>query len=525
MKNCIKSTLLSLVLTIFSGLVFFTSCTSVDNMLGMDLLPGDQETEFHQALLDGVGMHMAYPDSIPMNRLNMIYLGGYDTEGYGRIESNAILQFVLGSFSDADNLYGYKPTVDSVYLDLMLNNIYGDTTQSQKFYIYPIKEKLYSDSVYFQGFDPEAVADMTAPLFSFVMKGEREGVAQKNLTIEPAGRSFLKELVDLDYLEEYKLDTVFRDKFKGFYFAASKDPAEYPVTGGALYEIKPLSVMSNFQFIDYCSLTVFVHNHKEEPDEDDEHFDDYEGELLAINDTVYVTYTFDDSNLKYPNTSISCVTHDYSSYPAAPSNLINTDLFIDPKKFDEENPVEQDVIYIQGLAGVAGYLDLGGEFMTQLERLSYNEKGEKCIMKVNLAKLYIWLEDDTYTKMISAPARLGMFYDYLGYNPREIPDYSYISEILYSSTLAYGGRLNRSKGYYNMDISYYISDLVNDPDNTNKRIWLAPVNASGEVVNVMVSPLDYAPTQVAIQNRWTDPNDPNYGKRIQLHLSYSLLKE
>lgn len=523
MRNCFNGIVLPFLLTAIFILTAFESCTSVDDMLGRELLPDDQEVEFLRAKLDGINSYMTMPDSLPSSRLNLLYLGSLDTDGFGRIENNPIVQFSPANYTHK-GYYGYKPHVDSVKFEITISKVYGDASQSQKFYIYKVEEPLRYDSLYFPNFDPEAVSDMSAPLFSFTMEDEKAGVLTKKLNVEPAGEQYLRDLAGVDAEVYEKVDTVFRDLFRGWYIAASKDPSEYPATGGALYEINPVAVFTGYSFIDYFVFTVYAHSHKEEPDEEDElHL--HGAEFYATQDTLYVSYSFDDSNIAYPNTSINAVKHDYSSYPAAPSNLVDASLFIEPRTFKDDNPPHQDVFYVQGLMGVAGYLDLEGGFTSQLENLCYNDKGERCIMKVNKAKLIIWLEDDQPHLMHSAPFRLGMFSDYRGYTPVSIRDYSYLSEIMYNDVSTYGGLLNRSFGYYEMDISKYVSDLANKPGETAKQLWLAPVDVADNINNVHYSPLNYAPYGVALQNKWTNPSDPDYAKRIQVELSYTLLKK
>lgn len=521
MKSCFNGFFFTAVSALFVILIGFTGCTSVDDTLGLNLLPDDQEVEFHMTVIDGIGSHMAVSDSLPAGRLNALYFGNYNTDGYGRVEARPVLQFVPSGFSE-DDFYGNKPYVDSLKLVFDIDNIYGDITAEQKFYIYQLTKKPHYDSTYYYSFDGEAISDMANPLFSFTMTSEDEANSRivKMLTIEPSGDEYLKKLANLDPAVYEKPDTVFREHFNGWYIAPSSDPSEYPSSGGAIYEINPLTQYDYYSGIyDYFYFLVYGHNHKKDVTGTCIH----DGEGYVLKDTIAVSYTFDDSNIFHPNANILTVKHDYS----APSSVVVPALFVDPLTFETVNPPQEDVIYIQGMMGVAGYLDFGGEFLNNLEKLCYNANGEKCIMKVNKAQLFLWLEDDGLTYIRNAPSRLGMFYDYAGYTPVTIPDYSYISEIIYSYTMSYDGRLNHNEGlgYYEMDISSYIMNLANRPESATKQIWVAPVQTYDRIYNNYYYPLDFSPKQVAIQNKWEDPSDPAYAKRIQIKLSYSLLKE
>ena len=64
-------------------------------------------------------------------------------------------------------------------------------------------------------------------------------------------------------------------------------------------------------------------------------------------------------------------------------------------------------------------------------------------------------------QMNAYPARLGMYTNYKTLTP--ISDYAYIYEQNYGSsvTLAYNGKINRSRGCYVMDITGYMHQLWN----------------------------------------------------------------
>jgi len=80
-------------------------------------------------------------------------------------------------------------------------------------------------------------------------------------------------------------------------------------------------------------------------------------------------------------------------------------------------------------------------------------------------------------QMNAYPARLGMYTNYKTLTP--ISDYAYVYEQNYGSsvTLAYNGKINRSRGCYVMDITGYMQQLWNS-------YMEAKADAGGEVANI-----------------------------------------
>ncbi|MCD8072241.1 MAG: DUF4270 domain-containing protein, partial [Alistipes sp.] len=542
----------SFALLIF-GSALFTGCVDVDDQLGLGFLPDDQEMVFTQAVVGGINSYMAYNTDMPVDQLNRMTLGNYQTDGYGHIRSGALIQFTPSSFGSSSNYYGYKPHIDSVFLRLEITEIFGDTTVDQKFYIYQMTKDLPNgDRIFYypvplgQKFLADTCVNMTAPLFSFSMRGKEVSTADVRLEVEPAGKVFLQELIDVDtllYTEDGLFDK-FREIFKGFYITPSPDELEAS-KNSALYVISPMSSYnSSYGYLtDESYFYVCGHNHYNPADpedtwdeEDDEpETDVYDGVTYhiksiftndAANSRYPITYSFFDNYYDDANTNVMVLERSYSG------SLVDPADFVDPENFVSGALASQTPIYIQGMLGVAGYLDFGGDFMDNLKALSTYE-GEQRILNVNRARLYFWLEDaNDIDKLDLAPTRLGMYYDYSGHDyydesspdasityggrkPLHIPDYNYIYEQAYETALSYGGYLNRAMGYYEMDVTMYVRDLLTD-ETTQKQVWLAP-GATSDVL--------FTPSQVAIRNPfWNGVGDPPK-TAIQLKLTYTLLKK
>ena len=107
---------------------------------------------------------------------------------------------------------------------------------------------------------------------------------------------------------------------------------------------------------------------------------------------------------------------------------------------------------------------------------------------INQAMLYVemenWIEGDMVTVdyMNAAPDRLGSYLNMRtsgteGYTPSPIPDYLYdyeknVQASDESYVLPYNGYLNRSNGYYELNISSYIQQIMKG--TMKKDILLGP---------------------------------------------------
>ncbi len=529
MMDCFRRLLPpSLVLLMFAG-AFLGSCTDIDDRLGLGLLPDDQEMVFSEAVLDGIKSYMAFSDSLPINQKNMMILGNYTTDGYGHIRSGAAIQFVPSGFTDTEDFYGYFPIADSVKFVFTFSQVFGDTTKEQKFYIYRLKERIpvWKSEVgglttdddedarinYFPGFPAEDYADMDNPLFSFTL-GAETAISVKDLVFESGADEFLKELINTDtaiYNNTYA-DSLFHNKFHGWYIAPSPDPAEAPLDAG-LYIISPLTTYDTYYYSLSDDTYFVVYSRSFYKDPTPEEMTDpviIDGQTYYAKDTLYTYYTFDDTYISFPNTNIIVLDRDYSS-----ATLFNESEFIDPDDFESGRINSFDVFYVQGLLGVAGYLDFGTDFMDQLEALTWVD-GEQRILNVNRATMHVWLEDDGVPYLNKAPTRLGMYYTYKGSYPLYAPDYNYIYESTYEYETAYGGYINRAMGYYEMDITSYVRNLANKTDDTQKQVWLAPDMTTGVM---------FSPSEVALVNPRDDGSGNPDHKRISVKLTYTLHKK
>jgi hypothetical protein len=173
-----------------------------------------------------------------------------------------------------------------------------------------------------------------------------------------------------------------------------------------------------------------------------------------------MTYFFNDTYaMDYGNVSAQRVEYDFST-----TELAELDIY--------ENMASRKEVsmgYVDGCGGVVTELTFTDEFLYTLRDIN-SDKDEYSSAAVNQAALRVYIEgaDYDYTVMdplvmadkmnVSIP-RLGLYSNFKSQTP--IADYLYVKEAE-GQTLAYDGKLNRSRAFYEMNISSYIQYLINE---------------------------------------------------------------
>jgi hypothetical protein len=138
---------------------------------------------------------------------------------------------------------------------------------------------------------------------------------------------------------------------------------------------------------------------------------------------------------------------------------------------ETERP-EVELGFVDGCGGMVTELTLTDEFLLSLRNLVRDENGNQthASAAVNQAALKIYLEGADYDylkldplvteeKLNNSISRLGMYLNYKILSP--IPDYYYAVESS-NGSLAYNGYANRSLACYEMNITSYIQQIIND---------------------------------------------------------------
>lgn len=467
-KGAGKRNLKSSLVKIFCAatlLVAAAACTEVDDRLGSDLLPENQSMNVKVfSLREGIDTYLYRADSIPSSRLGLGVFGRMtDRKGVFGAQSNSmLLQFVPYTlpYSSIEG-YGIDPIIDSMRIVLSLSDVRGDTTRMQTFDVYDVvagPARLTRDSVYYNNFQIEPYRG--EKLFSFSHTGRRSVTAR--LFPTAAGKKYLDSIIHLGW-DDYTSDTLFLKKFHGLYIT----PAEDSDPDAAVYSAALAS----------SGLQLFVRNHDTT-------------DVSAIYDTVSTLFMFTDNDVqnsstgatvKWNNVSINMARFDYTGSTLGGLET-STNGFTDT--LPESTPLDR--VYVQTMGGVGTMLRFTDQFVEQMQglrerALAEGEQGGRDVM-INQAMMRIWIDDPSIDGMDASLERLGSYTSMSNLYP--VPDYQYIAEAYQQKSdatyrLPYNGYLNRSNGYYELDITAYVQRLAKkDGDrsyrNIRKSILLGP---------------------------------------------------
>ena len=424
-------------------MLFFGSCTEVNDKLGGSIVPPGQQLDVEFASFEsGMQTYLTLTDSIATSGLDYAYFGTLSEEGMGTTRASALFQFDYATRTDTIHYADRGSVPDSMILVCMMKTLGGDTLKTQSFDVYRLKELLRPDSVYYNGLDYRSMLG-EAPMFKFNYSGRPHGgdtydtlrleVADKRLAEE-----FLNELWNVDTLL-YETDSLFMQKFNGLCVTPSgtspKDAAIYGMN---------LQWDSSYGPSSY--LILFGHDYKlDTPDEVEDHI------MRAFQITNSTQYA--------EQASVTAVEHDYSTTTF--ESMIN----LNPQPDQQlQNPTSE--CYVQGLFGVTTTIEFEKDFLDALRAL----KPEGKEIFINQAMLYVGMAEEDYLLFDAAPDRLGSYLHYASLTP--VADYNYYIEESYGSELSYGGKLNRSHYNYSMDIAIYIQQLLLDQEGVDPRITL-----------------------------------------------------
>ena len=473
-----------------------TRCTSVDDTLGQNFIPPYQHMKLRIDTLTPIyngdellKTYLMTNDSVPSSNLGLLMVGNMVDPVLGRVKASAMTDFfpeAIGKYTlseateeDEDEededapFFGYMPEADSIFIELIVNDIKGDNTVDQIFNIYELRDSLRRDSMYYFATPIEDRANFVEPLFTFKIGTDvaKNTMIRRKLEPTTSGRGFMRRLVEAENKVYTDPGHEFHKKFYGLYIA----PADGGPENAALYEfnLRDLSSETSTSTIS-SALFLWAHNHDE-------------NNPTQVLDTMAGQFSFSDTHwVPNPNLNVNRVRFEYPAEIAA--SLNNT---LSPAL---------ETIYIQGLGGVASYLRFTDDMLERLEALKTQDGVQHSEMVINDARIYFPMADPATENMDAAPVRLGMYYTYgqprreVGYpywftspyyymtrlfGPVPIEDYMYYVENnpqsqSSSSGLRYGGYINRTKGFYEMNITGYMTMLQAYPRLTPKEIWLGP---------------------------------------------------
>ena len=475
-------------------------CTKGDDTLGGNLIPDNQQMRAGYVQLPRadelnpkkyVETRLFQTDSIVSSNITYGYMGSMLNDTLGH-RSAGFLSQMVNYYKVDSGYFGYMPIFDSAQILLKVTSFGRDSVTEQSFAVYEVVSNKYltekpiapnksqRDSTFYLNFDPvaEGVYNPDEPLFTFTLGGEGKYPSTTSaVTLEPteAGKKYIRRLMlqEGEYAGDYSIYSAdslkyWVEAFKGLYIAPNPEKPLTEYGKGTIFATE----------LTYSGLSVYGRNRvKDDPS--------------LIKDTIGMVYYFYKDGAEFGNVSVNNVKHDYEE--ATIARRIN----IEEARETAENRPENPLVYVEGMGGVVTEMTFSPEFFAELEAeiAKGNADGKNFkTLAFSQVRMSIYFNDSDYEwekiadgtagdilrmtdQMNAYPARLGMYTNYKTLTP--ISDYAYIYEQNYGSsvTLAYNGKINRSRGCYVMDITGYMQQLWNS-------YMEAKADAGGEVANI-----------------------------------------
>ena len=462
------------------------ACTDVDDRLGANFIPEHQRLRLQvKTLENSAETYIARNDSIPSNYTGHLYIGQMLDPVFGATHASGMTDFYPPVQFNEGKFFGYQPVVDSAFMQLIVTGVHGKSDVAQTFNVYALRDSLNRsrDSIYHFSVPLEEYVDMDKPLFSFDLNVDLSGqdagidvIVRLDPTAE--GEEFLQRIVETDSVTFANPAPAFHQRFKGLYIAPAPDSPE----DAAMYEINLNAISATGS----SSLVLWTHSYDR-------------ANPTQVKDTLDVTFRFSDALPYFPNMNVNRVVY---TYPSAIADNI-----FDPFTSTPDAVEPNSTVYVQSLGGVCLFLDFS-LLAEQLEEL----KSTSTNIIIKQAHIFFPLEDPTTANLDAAPLRMGMYFTYgqstllpsVTKGPIPIPDYDYELEA-YGRTIPYNGYIYRTPGYYMMDITHYVTNLLLNPETTPYGVWL------GNEVNGRNNKY----TQVALRGSEAEP--------IKIVLTYTIV--
>ena len=475
-------------------------CTKVDDTLGGNLIPDNQQMRAGYVQLPRadelnpkkyVETRLFQTDSIVSSNITYGYMGSMLNDTLGH-RSAGFLSQMVNYYKVDSGYFGYMPIFDSAQILLKVTSFGRDSVTEQSFAVYEVVSNKYltekpiapnksqRDSTFYLNFDPvaEGVYNPDEPLFTFTLGGEGKYPSTTSaVTLEPteAGKKYIRCLMlqEGEYAGDYSIYSAdslkyWVEAFKGLYIAPNPEKPLTEYGKGTIFATE----------LTYSGLSVYGRNRvKDDPS--------------LIKDTIGMVYYFYEDGAEFGNVSVNNVKHGYEE--ATIARRIN----IEEARETAENRPENPLVYVEGMGGVVTEMTFSPEFFAELEAeiAKGNADGKNFkTLAFSQVRMSIYFNDSDYEwekiadgtagdilrmtdQMNAYPTRLGMYTNYKTLTP--ISDYAYVYEQNYGSsvTLAYNGKINRSRGCYVMDITGYMQQLWNS-------YMEAKADAGGEVANI-----------------------------------------
>ena len=487
---------LRIALFAFVGALTFGSCTKVDDTLGGNLIPDNQQMRAGYVTIDGrtktidglnprkyVETRLFKTDSVISSNISYGYFGAQINDTLGERTAGFLSQMV-SYYAVPEGYFGYMPIFDSAQILLSISSFGRDTLTEQHFAVYEILSNDYitkkekNDTTFYLNFTPdESTVNTQKPLFRFTLGGEGKYPSTTTaVTMTPTdeGRDYIKRLMlqkeGEKYYNDYTIYTndsleYFLEEFPGLYIAPDPDP-QYALTKqgsntGTIYATS----------LEASGLSIYGRNR-------------VEGDPSLIKDTVGMVFYFYDSYAPHGNVSVNSIQHDYAQI-SVPEVAFEEKDAQEPEAGAENTREAVTQLRVEGLGGAITEMTFTHEFFARLEEVIAEENAKDGknfrTLAFSQARMSIYFTGSSYDwsdldpnpgdgstgspllplieEMNAAPNRLGLYTNYKTLTP--VSDYAYSYEQNYSTSLAYGGYVNRSRGCYVLNITGYLQQLWN----------------------------------------------------------------
>lgn len=415
--------------TIFLILVSFSlvllSCEKKEEKAGLEIQPDENRLKVFYHTIDKFSSSSTYGDAVKTSKiLTNTLLGSINDEVFGKSSAFFVSQYRLSS----DNV-SFDNTAQIVKTQLFLDvtGAVGDISLGSNIKIYESNYDLAIDS------DTLISANESVTIGSLLADTNITISSSEDIEINLSNELFSRKIFDSANLED---NTSFIKEFKGLYFRVDTNSSQI----GSIYK---LDLNSDKSYID---IGYIINNNFE--------------------DTLHFKLQFNNKcsrfNLYFNNTS-----------PLA-------------SILDPNSSIDSDEIYVSGIGGVKGKLNLSPVY-------TWRDSSDIIIYKAELL-----INSDTI-KDIPAPNKLLLIK-----NKDEDGTITYVDDYINGQITNYGGEVNEETLVYSMVITRHIQNLINNIHN-DTIVEIIP-NASGT-----------NPYRVILKNKKDGLDD----EKITLKITYS----
>lgn len=460
--NSLGRILCSILVVAATLALTFVGCTEVDDALGSEFIPNNQQMKIgFRSLNPCVKTSLYRSDSVPTSNLESALLGSTQSDTFGVRTAGFFTQYTWGYCPDSTEGFGYRPIFDSILMGLVLKDHWGDTTITRRYCVYEVIDNSFlkesEDSTFYGTFDPSPYLSQE-PIFTFEFPNQAKGLytTSSSVKLEPtaSGMDLVERLMLMKgaYVENdmsgFFDAEQWTENFKGIYVCPAEEAT--PQEQGSLYDFD----------IKQMGLILCGRNRdKEDP--------------TLIQDTTTSLYYFYDEAAKSGNNSINTIRHDYSQSLFSDSQFEET---------GEEFSLTESC-YVEGMGGIVTRITFTPNLFSQMERILEEELdmvgNRYTSLALNQASMRIYLRGSDYNweairpsdeliwQMEEYPERLGLYSSYK--DVTTIADYAYLYEGM-GTTINYGGYLNRSRACYEMNITHHLQALWNKYVKIKERL-------------------------------------------------------